>query len=90
MTNSDLPTWRASGLQGWPGLRPDGLAIAPRPPFAPVPASLPDDGDPPMWVSVTAGLGTSPFTPVRLACPPEVSVVRFAPPQFQGGAEPRI
>ncbi|MDO5494394.1 MAG: metallophosphoesterase [bacterium] len=90
VTNSDLPTWRASGLQGWPGLRPDGLAITPRPPFAPVPPVLPDDGREPMWVNISAGLGTSPYAPIRLACPPEVSVVRFAPVGFRSEAEPRI
>ncbi|HZK04616.1 MAG TPA: metallophosphoesterase [Actinomycetaceae bacterium] len=78
VTNCDLPTWRASGLQGWPGLRPDGRSVEPRPFLAPVPDSLPDDGGPPMWVNISAGLGTSPYAPIRFACPPEVSVLRFA------------
>nr|NLD41071.1 metallophosphoesterase [Actinomycetales bacterium] len=80
VTNSDIPTWRASGLQGWPGLRPDGLALTPRPPFAPVPSELPDDGRIPMWVNISSGLGTSPYAPIRLACPPTASVLRFAHP----------
>lgn len=81
VTNSDIPPWRASGLQGWPGRRPDGVAIVPRRAFQPVPANLPEnspEGPRPMWVNISAGLGTSPFTPVRYACPPEVSVLRFA------------
>lgn len=77
VTNCDLPAWRASGLQGWPGLRPDGLAIEPLHRFAPIPAVFADDARR-MWVNISAGLGTSPFAPVRLACPPEVSVLRFA------------
>lgn len=30
---------------------------------------------PPMWLHVSAGLGTSPFTPIRLACRPEASLI---------------
>lgn len=60
VTNTDLPNWRAKGLQVWPGEKHD---------------SVPGDGQ--MWVNISAGLGTSPYTPVRLACPPEVSLLRF-------------
>ena len=28
-----------------------------------------------MWLHVSAGLGTSPFAPVRFACPPEASLL---------------
>lgn len=80
VTNSDMPRWRASGLQGWPGLRPDGRAITPRPPLARVPDTLPDDGATPMWVSITPGLGTSPYAPIRFACPPSANMLRFAHP----------
>ncbi|HUW16039.1 MAG TPA: metallophosphoesterase [Actinomycetes bacterium] len=31
------------------------------------------------WLHVSAGLGTSPFTPVRFACPPEASLVTLLP-----------
>ncbi len=31
------------------------------------------------WLHVSAGLGTSPFTPVRFACPPEASLLTLAP-----------
>lgn len=32
-----------------------------------------------MWFHVSAGLGTSPFTPVRFACRPEASLVTLVP-----------
>jgi predicted MPP superfamily phosphohydrolase len=31
------------------------------------------------WLHVSAGLGTSPFAPVRFACPPEVSLLTLIP-----------
>lgn len=31
------------------------------------------------WLHVSAGLGTSPFAPVRFACPPEASLLRLVP-----------
>jgi predicted MPP superfamily phosphohydrolase len=31
------------------------------------------------WLHVSAGLGTSPYSPVRFACPPEASVVTLLP-----------
>ncbi|MEE6288754.1 metallophosphoesterase [Georgenia sp. MJ173] len=31
------------------------------------------------WLNVSAGLGTSPFTPVRFACRPEVSLIELLP-----------
>ncbi|MBV9293713.1 MAG: metallophosphoesterase [Frankiales bacterium] len=31
------------------------------------------------WLHVSAGLGTSPYTPVRFACPPEASLLRLVP-----------
>ncbi len=62
VTNCDLPTRYARGLFTWS-----------------LPAALRDDDPwgPPVssWVHVSAGIGTSPFTPVRLACPPEVSLL---------------
>lgn len=75
VTNCDLPLWRASGVQGWPGLRPDGESLIPRRLFTPVPAGL---GPSNMWVSISAGLGTSPTSPIRFACPPEASVLHLA------------
>lgn len=32
-----------------------------------------------MWLHVSAGLGTSPYTPVRFACPPEASLLTLVP-----------
>ncbi|HET9258236.1 MAG TPA: metallophosphoesterase [Pseudonocardiaceae bacterium] len=31
------------------------------------------------WLHVSAGMGTSPFAPVRFACPPEVSLLTLVP-----------
>lgn len=95
VTNSEMPRWRASGLQGWPVLRPDGEIIAPRRVCSPIPRTVqeasaqviahstrdssrlrvPDA----MWLNISAGLGTSPYTPVRVACPPEVSLLHLVP-----------
>lgn len=36
---------------------------------------LPSRGVRRAWVNVSAGLGTSPFAPVRIACPPEAIVI---------------
>ena len=35
------------------------------------------DGEP--WLHVSAGMGTSPFSRIRVACPPEVSLVTLIP-----------
>ncbi len=32
-----------------------------------------------MYLHVSAGLGTSPYTPVRLACRPEATLLRLLP-----------
>lgn len=34
---------------------------------------------PDMWLHVSAGLGTSPYAPVRFACPPEASLLTLVP-----------
>lgn len=34
--------------------------------------------DPPMWLHVSAGLGTSPYTPIRVACRPEATLLTLA------------
>jgi predicted MPP superfamily phosphohydrolase len=31
------------------------------------------------WLHVSAGLGTSPFAPVRFACPPEATLLTLVP-----------
>lgn len=76
VTNCDMPRWRASGLQAWPGLRPDGVAVAPERRFAPIPhEARVATPAPTMWLNISAGLGTSPYAPVRFACPPEASLL---------------
>ena len=61
VTNCDLPTDRAKGLsRWWPGAGSD--------PSSPAPADA-------AWLHVSAGLGTSPYAPVRFACRPEASLL---------------
>jgi len=36
-------------------------------------------GDDPAWLHVSAGLGTSPYAPVRFACPPEATLLTLVP-----------
>lgn len=60
VTNCDLDTSRASGLHGWPGVRPDS-------------------GGAGAFLHVSAGLGTSPYAPVRLACRPEAAILTLVP-----------
>lgn len=68
VTNSDLDTSRAKGLsRWWPGAGtagPSGAAAAS--------ASAPRDAS---WLHVSAGLGTSPYAPVRFACRPEATLL---------------
>lgn len=65
VTNSDLPTNRAKGVsRWWPGA---GAAPSSR---APADAA---------WLHVSAGLGTSPYAPVRFCCRPEASLLTLVP-----------
>ncbi|HEV7171724.1 metallophosphoesterase [Pedococcus sp.] len=67
VTNCDLPTDRAKGLsRWWPGA---GLRSA-RSSEAPESAA---------WLHVSAGLGTSPYAPVRFACRPEATLLTLVP-----------
>ena len=68
VTNCDLDTRRAKGVsRWWPGA---GLA---GPGGGPAPSShAPEDA---AWLHVSAGLGTSPFAPVRFACRPEATLL---------------
>ncbi|ACQ78865.1 metallophosphoesterase [Beutenbergia cavernae DSM 12333] len=45
------------------------------------PGARPDEpgGEGSLWLHVSAGLGTSPYTPVRLACRPEATLVDLVP-----------
>ncbi len=84
VNNADIPTWRASGLHGWPGLRPDGALIEPRRLFSTCRSErfggMPsEDQLPPMWLNISAGVGASPHVPLRFACRPEVSLLRLVP-----------
>jgi predicted MPP superfamily phosphohydrolase len=68
VTNCDLDRGRAKGVSRWPA--PD---IA----FGGGRTTSRDDA----WLHVSAGLGTSPYTPVRFACRPEASLLTLVPPQ---------
>jgi predicted MPP superfamily phosphohydrolase len=65
VTNCDLPTDRAKGVsRWWPGA-----------------GSTPSSAAPPdaAWLHVSAGLGTSPYAPVRFACRPEATLLTLVP-----------
>ena len=65
VTNCDLPTDRAKGVsRWWPGAG-----------SAPSSAAPPDAA----WLHVSAGLGTSPYAPVRFACRPEATLLTLVP-----------
>lgn len=61
VTNCDLPRAMARGLHRWPA--PGGRAGASSR------SALST------WLHVSAGMGTSPYAPVRVACPPEVTLL---------------
>jgi uncharacterized protein len=66
VTNCDLDRSRARGVsRWWPGAAGSGRRTPP-----------PDDA---AWLHVSAGLGTSPYTPVRFACRPEASLLTLVP-----------
>jgi predicted MPP superfamily phosphohydrolase len=68
VTNCDLDRGRAKGVsRWWPGA---GSAS---------PASAPPDA---AWMHVSAGLGTSPYAPVRFACRPEATLLTLRPRVF--------
>ena len=65
VTNCDLDTGRVKGLsRWWPGA-------------GSTPSSEAPDGA--AWLEVSAGLGTAPTAPVRLACRPEASLLTLVP-----------
>src|SRR5699024_6301591 len=66
VANCALDTGRAGGLHPWPGEPPgDGNAA----------------GAGNLRLHVSNGMGTNPFTPVRLACRPSVTLVTLTPPR---------
>lgn len=68
VTNCDLDTRRAKGVsRWWPGAGsagPEGAATRS--------SAAPDDA---AYLHVSAGLGTSPYAPVRFACRPEATLL---------------
>lgn len=65
VTNCDLDTGRVKGLsRWWPGA-------------GSTPSSQAPEGA--AWLEVSAGLGTAPTAPVRLACRPEASLLTLVP-----------
>ena len=71
VTNCDLDPDRASGLSRWwlGAGHGRGRPVAPS-------SEAPDDA---AWLHVSAGLGTSPTAPVRLACRPEATLLTLVP-----------
>lgn len=71
VTNCDLDRRRAKGLSHYE---------RPLTEFAP-------HDQPEMWLHVSAGLGTSPYAPIRFACPPEATLLvlgETSPPPSAG------
>ena len=68
VTNCDLDTRRAKGVsRWWPGAGSAGGRGGAAPS-----SQAPEDA---AWLHVSAGLGTSPFAPVRFACRPEATLL---------------
>ncbi len=72
VTNCDLPRKWASGLHTYV---PQSAAIAREGPEVPEPWWGPEPGPNRPLMHVSAGLGTSPYAPVRFACPPEATIL---------------
>ncbi len=76
VTNSDLPRSHGKGLHLWPAAdrcgcsstHTDSRSVEADGTLATIGAGL-------SWLHVSAGLGTSPYSPVRIATRPEVSVL---------------
>ena len=67
VTNCDLDTRRAKGLsRWWPGAGYSGAGGCRAVVTGPRDAA---------WLHVSAGLGTSPYAPVRFACRPEATLL---------------
>lgn len=65
VTNCDLDTRRAKGLSRWW----EGAGSTPR-------VQAPDDA---AYLNVSAGLGASPYSPFRVACRPEATLLTLVP-----------
>jgi predicted MPP superfamily phosphohydrolase len=75
VTNCDLDRRRAKGIsRWWPGAGATPSTLAP-------PGAA--------WLEVSAGLGTSPYAPVRFACRPEATLLTLtARPSSGGSSDP--
>ncbi|MBR7743416.1 metallophosphoesterase [Phycicoccus sp. BSK3Z-2] len=72
VTNCDLDTGRAKGVsRWWPGAGTAGRRGRVLPS-----SQAPADA---AWLHVSAGLGTSPYAPVRFACRPEATLLTLLP-----------
>jgi uncharacterized protein len=72
VTNCDLDTRRARGVsRWWPGAGSAGRGGTSAPSSA-----APEDA---AYLHVSAGLGTSPYAPVRFACRPEATLLTLVP-----------
>lgn len=67
VTNCDIDRRRARGLSRYPGPLAGGKDAG-----GPTP-------EPGLFLHVSAGLGTSPYTPVRVACRPEATLLTLTP-----------
>jgi predicted MPP superfamily phosphohydrolase len=72
VTNCDLPRRYARGLFRWPPAARGRAAVM---------AAGAEPGETPerTWLHVTAGIGTSPYAPIRFACRPEASLLTLVP-----------
>jgi predicted MPP superfamily phosphohydrolase len=68
VTNCDLDRARARGLHQHSARNPVGDSVADG-------AADGVAGGAPSWLHVSAGLGTSPYAPVRFCCPPEATLL---------------
>lgn len=73
VTNCDIDRSRVKGLHGYPGARPDAAGAQVGTKGAGSGAAAAADES--MWLHVSAGIGTSPYAPVRFACRPEATVL---------------
>ena len=71
VTNCDLPRQQAKGVSRW---------SAPASPALDTSRATRTS-----WMHVSAGMGTSPFTPVRFACRPEASLLTLVAPESFAG-----
>jgi predicted MPP superfamily phosphohydrolase len=72
VTNCDLPRRRAKGVSQWSV----GVSSA-----NPANSLGPSADAPASWLHVSAGMGTSPFMPIRFACRPEASLLTLVAPE---------